>query len=166
MSFPEGKLIRHRGKVAGLAGPACNLSGKFSFPWPWIVRLSGKVVGPRGKVIGPSGKIGEEASPTTRDRGDELVGSGKLDVELELLLDPRQSPEEPVRFGLYLDVHVDGARSPAKEDRRGAASEVEAYVTIRFPSQFPHEALNALRIYRPAHSAAFSKLTSLRTRAL
>src|SRR6185503_2078756 len=111
---------------------------------------------------------GDEGAPLlpARDLRNELIGRGQLDVELELLFDPGQRPEKSVRLGLDLDVHVDGARSPAEEDRRGSAGEVEMDVPIRLSSQLPHEAPDALRVYRPAHSAAFSKLTSLRTRAL
>jgi len=79
MSFPEGKLVRNRGKVAGLAGPARDLSGKSGFPWPRTVRLSGKVVGPRGK-------IGAEASPATGNRRRSAERSGPAVGEAHLLI--------------------------------------------------------------------------------
>lgn len=48
----------------------------------------------------------------------------------------------------------------------GPAGEVEANVLFRFGAERLHEAPEALGVYRPPHSAARSKLTSLRTKAL
>ena len=44
--------------------------------------------------------------------------------------------------------------------------QVDAHVLADLPAQRAHETAEPLRVYRPAHSAAFSKLTSGRTRAL
>src|SRR5436305_7646815 len=111
-----------------------------------------------GAAVSPVGEL-----------GNELVRGGQLDVDLELVLEAGKGTKEPVGLGLHLDVDdvdVDRARTPTEEDGRGTAREVKADVPLRLPAELAHEAADSRRVYRPPHSAAFSKLTSRRTRAL
>jgi hypothetical protein len=82
MSFPEGKLIQHRGKVAGFTGRLVIFSGKSSFPCPRTVRQS-------GKVVYPQGKIGEEASLAAGNRRRIEEGSGPVAGEARFLIQRR-----------------------------------------------------------------------------
>src|SRR5215210_3825543 len=108
----------------------------------------------------------EAALLPARDLRDELVRGRQLDVDFQLVLDLWEGAEEPVGLRLHLDVHVDGAHPPAQKDRGRTSCEVEADIAFSLPPQLLHEAVDPLRVYRPAHSAAFSKLTSRRRRAL
>src|SRR5436305_5058608 len=119
-------------------------------------------------IEGEAALAGDEGAALlpTRERGDELVRRRQLDVDLELLLDPGESAENAVGFRVHLDIDVDRAGSPSQENRRGSAREVETQVALRLAPELPHEAADAFRVYRPTHSAVFSKLTRRRTRAL
>src|SRR6185295_5269458 len=95
-----------------------------------------------------------------RNLRNELVRRRQLDVDLQLVFDAGEGAEEPVGLRLHLDVDVDGARPPTVENGCGSSREVEAHVAVRFLPELPHEPAETVRVYRPAHSAAFSKLTS------
>jgi hypothetical protein len=126
--------------------------------------LGGEVVMIEGELA-LAAREGAALAPA-RDLGDEVAGSGQLDVHLQALLEGRNGAQQAVALGFQLDVEVDGAGPPADEHRGGAPGEVEARVALGLGAQLAHEAQHALAIYRPAHSSARSQLTRRRIKAL
>jgi len=65
-----------------------------------------------------------------------------------------------------LEVDVDGGRPPAEEDGRRTAGQIDAARLLGLASEPPHELAQKFTIGQLAHSAARSKLTNLRSKAL
>src|SRR5947207_9470809 len=109
----------------------------------------------------------ERAAPLpARKLRDEIGGTGEFDVELQGFLEPGDRPEKRVTLGIDPEVHVDRARAPAEQDRRHSSGEVDARRVPGLRAQRAHEGANPLGVGYLAHSAARSKLTSLRISAL
>src|SRR5712671_6212275 len=77
---------------------------------------------------------------------NEIGWRRELDVEVELLLESGYLAEDLVTIRDELDVHVDGRSSPAEENGRRAAREVDATVHVDGLAELSHESLNATRV--------------------
>ncbi len=106
------------------------------------------------------------AVPPSGELGNEVRGRGELDVHRELFFQARDGPIENVIFRNHLDVEADGAGAPAEENRGDATGEVDTGFDLGFGSESPDELAYPRLVYRPTHSAASSKLTRRRMRAL
>jgi hypothetical protein len=78
--------------------------------------------------------------------GNEVGGRRELDVEVQLLLEPGYLAQDLVAVGHELDVHVDGGRSPAVENRGRSAREIDAALHLGGSPQLAHELLYASRV--------------------
>jgi hypothetical protein len=57
-----------------------------------------------------------------------MRGAYDFDVELQLVLESREGSIERILLGDEQDIGIDCAFSPAKQDRGGAAREVDGYL--------------------------------------
>jgi hypothetical protein len=80
--------------------------------------------------------------PSSRQR-DEVGRGCELDVEVQLLLEPRYLAQDLISIWDQLDVDVDGRIPPAIENRGCTTGEIDAAVQIDGSSQFAHELLDA-----------------------
>ena len=111
---------------------------------------------------------GDEHAPSlpARGNGDEVIGRRELDVDVDLLLDVLDRPQEVIGLPDEPDVYIDRRAAPAEEDGGRTAGEVAGAVDIGCGSELTHEARDPFGVRYIAHSAARSKLTSRRTSAL
>jgi hypothetical protein len=89
--------------------------------------------------------LGDERAsvlPPLPDR-NEIVRRGELDVDLEPLLDCRDRTEYTIEVRHHLHVHIDGALTPAVQDRGRSSGQVDVRPPIRLTAQRFHEVLNA-----------------------
>jgi hypothetical protein len=93
--------------------------------------------------------------------GDEIRGGRELHVQRQLLLEPRDGPEESVVLGHELHVHIDRRGAPPVEHSGRAAREVHARRVPRRVGEGRHESMDAIGVgylacERPleAHEAA------------
>jgi hypothetical protein len=84
--------------------------------------------------------------PPARKLGDEVGGAHELDVDLQLLLEPREGPEERVLLGNHEDVGVDRRVAPPEQDGGGPSSEVEGRLLLGLPAERAQEAPQALGV--------------------
>ena len=83
---------------------------------------------------------------------DEVGWGGELDVDGELLLDPRQGSQDVVLLGLEPDVDVQGRGAPAKQDgRRSARQEAVALAGCSL-AECLHEAANSRFVGQFTHA--------------
>src|SRR5439155_9685031 len=108
---------------------------------------------------------GAAVFPTLGD-GDEIVGRGQLDVDVELILEIGNGPKQLVVLGQDLQVEVDGALPPAEEHRGPSAGQVDPRWLTGHGVQRLHEAPDPGGVSYLAHAAVRSKLTSRRISAL
>ena len=97
---------------------------------------------------------------------NEIVGRRKLDVDFHLLLQAWDRPQDRVAFGDDLQVHVRRARPPVVEHGCRASGQIHSGLGVRRSAELTKKAADSFLVYRAAHSAARSKLTSRRIRAL
>ena len=88
--------------------------------------------------------------------GDELIGRGELDVDLERVLQRRNRLEQRVAVGDELQVDVERRGAPALEHRARAAGQVHADVRTAGLPERRQEELEPFRVYGTTHSAARS----------
>jgi len=97
---------------------------------------------------------------------DEIGRARELDVDAELLLQLWDRPQQGFGFAFELEVDVDCRRAPAHQDRRRSAGEVHLARLSRVAAEALHEGMEPRDVGQRPHSAARSKLTSLRINAL
>ena len=61
----------------------------------------------------------QAAFAPARDGGDKLVRAGQLDIDVQLVFQDLQGFEQSRRLGFRFNVHIDGGRSPAMQQRGG-----------------------------------------------
>jgi hypothetical protein len=102
----------------------------------------------------------------SRCHRDDVRRRRELDVDPELVLEPRNLPQHLVALGHELDDDVDRRRPPADEHRGGTTGQVGAGFVVHDRSPRGHQACDARAVYGLTYAAARSKLTRRRTRAL
>jgi hypothetical protein len=97
------------------------------------------------KVNLPSRATNASPLPASGHR-DEVVRRGELDIDLEVLLDALDRPQEDVPLGNEPDVHVDRRRSLADKDGRGTTREVAAAIGVGMMAERAHESPDAIPV--------------------
>jgi hypothetical protein len=87
--------------------------------------------------------LGDERAPVLPafpDR-DEVIGRCELDIDLETFLDLGDGPKHAIEVGHHFHVDIDGALTPAVEDRCRPTRQVDVCGPVRFAAQRLHELL-------------------------
>ena len=67
-------------------------------------------------------------------------------MDLELLLEGRDDPQDAFVFRDQLQVYVDDRGAPAEEDCGGSSRDVGAHRGLGFPAEGAHEAADPVRV--------------------
>src|SRR5574341_2523949 len=101
-----------------------------------------------------------------REFRNEVGRTGGLNINLQVVLQARNPPQQSVVIGHEMDIDVDRARTPTHQHRGRATGKKYLHRARRCLRQRIHEAANCYRISYLAHSKARSKLTRRRISAL
>ena len=102
----------------------------------------------------------------SRGERNEVLGRRELHVDVECILRCRNGTHDGVILGTEEEVDVDRGSTPTHHDRRCAPDEIYPHRCRCRPRQVLHQADDPGTVYGRTHSAARSKLTRRRTRAL
>src|SRR5688572_14522376 len=97
---------------------------------------------------------------------DEVRRRSKLDVYFQRFFQRGEGAKELIVLGEKTQIHIDSARSPVQKNGGCSTGEINSCRDFHFLTERAHELLDSFRVSYLAHSAARSKLTSLRTREL
>jgi len=100
----------------------------------------------RGTLMGSFASCVQATALPAGRHGDEVGRRSELDVDGELILDPRESPQEPVALGNEPEIDVDSGRAPAEENGRRAARQVRSAFRIGLGAEDAHEAADPLGV--------------------
>ena len=76
------------------------------------------------KISDPTVLRDEQASPAPAGNGgNKLIGAGQFNIDVQLILQKRQSLKQPGRFGVGFDIHVNRHRAPIVKNGGGTTSQ-------------------------------------------